>query len=64
MLAVITDSLQVLQSQIALLDREIASRAKTDPVAKRLMTIPGVGPVIATALVALPVPHRTGRRLS
>src|SRR6202008_4277573 len=52
-LAVIAESLQALQSRIALLDREIASRAKADPVAKRLMTIPGVGPVIATALVAL-----------
>jgi transposase len=52
-LAVIAESLQALQSQIAVLDREIASRAKADPVAKRLMTIPGVGPVTATALVAL-----------
>ena len=46
-LAVIAESLQALQAQIALLDREIASRAKADPVAKRLMTVPGVGPVIA-----------------
>ena len=52
-LAVIAESLQALQSQIVFLDREIASRAKADPVAKRLMTIPGVGPVTATALVAL-----------
>ena len=53
MLAVIAESLQAMQVQIALLDREIASRAKADPVAKRLMTILGVGPVIATALAAL-----------
>lgn len=53
MLAVIAESLQAMQAQIALLDREIASRAKADPVAKRLMTIRGVDPVIATALVAL-----------
>ena len=52
-LVIIADSLRVLQSQIALLDREIAARAKADPVAQRLMTVPGVGPVIATALVAL-----------
>ncbi|MCZ3174256.1 IS110 family transposase, partial [Acinetobacter baumannii] len=52
-LTVIAQGLQALQEQIALLDREIASRAKADPVAKRLMTVPGVGPVTATALVAL-----------
>lgn len=53
MLAVIADSLQAIQARILLLDREIAIRAKADSVAKRLMTIPGIGPVVATALVAL-----------
>jgi transposase len=61
-LAVITESLQALQSQIAVLDREIAARAKADPVAKRLMTIPGVGPVVATALVALAPAASTFKR--
>lgn len=61
-LAVIAQGLEALQAQIALLDREIASRAKADPVAKRLMTIPGVGPVIATALVALAPDATTFRR--
>ena len=61
-LVIIADSLRVLQSQIALLDREIAARAKADPVAQRLMTVPGVGPVIATALVALAPAANTFRR--
>ncbi|TCM04779.1 IS110 family transposase [Sphingomonas sp. PP-CC-3G-468] len=61
-LTVIAESLQAMQAQIAVLDREIASRAKADPVAKRLMTIPGVGPVIATALVALAPAASTFRR--
>ena len=39
-LVVIADSLKALQSQIAVLDREIAARAKADPVAQRLMTVP------------------------
>jgi transposase len=63
-LTVIAESLQALQSQIAVLDCEIAARAKADRVAKRLMTIPGVGPVVATALVALApaaTPFRRGR---
>lgn len=46
-------ALETLQAQIAVLDREIASRAKADPVAKWPMTIPRIGPVIATVLVAL-----------
>jgi transposase len=56
--------LQTLHSNIAELDRKIAARSKADPVAKRLMTIPGIGPVVATALVALaPAAHsfRRGR---
>lgn len=61
-LTVIAQGLEALQAQIAVLDREIASRAKADPVAKRLMTIPGVGPVIATALVALAPDATTFRR--
>lgn len=40
----------------------ISEPAKADPVAKRLMTIPGVGPVVATALAALAPPASTFRR--
>jgi transposase len=61
-LAIIAESLQALQSQIVRLDREIAARAKADPVAKRLMTIPGVGPVVATAMVALAPAASTFKR--
>jgi transposase len=61
-LMVIVQGLEALQQQIAVLDREIVSRAKADPMAKRLMTIPGVGPVIATALVALAPAASTFRR--
>ena len=61
-LAVVAESLQAVQSKISVLDREIAARAKADPVAKRLMTIPGIGPVVATALVALAPAASTFRR--
>ncbi|MGZ3369648.1 MAG: IS110 family RNA-guided transposase [Caulobacteraceae bacterium] len=61
-LALIAESLQSLQAKIAVLDREIAARAKANPTARRLMTIPGVGPVVATALVALAPPPSTFRR--
>jgi transposase len=53
-----------LEAPIRELDAEINRRSKADPVAQRLMTIPGVGPITATAITALvPAPgsFRTGR---
>jgi transposase len=61
-LTVIAESLQAVQAKVAVLDREIAARAKANPVAKRLMTIQGIGPVVATALVAIAPPASTFRR--
>lgn len=43
------------------LDREIAKRAREDADARRLMTIPGIGPITATALLALAPPAETFR---
>ena len=40
-----------LEAEIGKLDAEISRRAKGDDVARRLMTIPGIGPLIATAIV-------------
>ena len=48
--------LHALHEEITALDAEIAARAKRDGAAKRLMTVPGIGPVIATALEALAPP--------
>ena len=45
-----------LSAKIAELDKEIAERARKDETARRLATIPGVGPVIATALEAMAPP--------
>jgi transposase len=44
--------LKVLDGRMEELDGEIALIAQADPVAKRLQQLRGVGPVIATALVA------------
>ncbi len=63
-LTVLIGTFRALQTQITQLDAEIARRAKADPVARRLMTIPGIGPIAATAITALvPAPEgfRTGR---
>jgi transposase len=66
-LQALVDVLPKLDEQIAGLDREIARRAKEDATARRLTTIPGVGPITATALVALAPPaeaFRCGRDFS
>jgi transposase len=63
-LAVLVATFRALDAQVEELDAEIARRAKADPVARRLMTIPGVGPMGATAILALvPAPEgfRAGR---
>ena len=43
---------QALDARVNELDREITVIAQNDPVAKRLQQLRGVGPIIATALVA------------
>lgn len=44
------------------LDKAVKRKAKADPVARRLMTIPGVGPVNALSFIALiDDPNRFGR---
>ncbi len=44
--------MRALDQRVMELDREIAQIAATDPVAKRLQQLRGVGPMIATAMVA------------
>jgi transposase len=61
-LASLVCALERLEVEIRRLEAEITRRAKDDEVARRLMTIPGVGPLIATALVALAPPPQTFRR--
>jgi transposase len=63
-LQVLIKTFEALGKQIDDLDAEIGRRAKDGPVARRLMTIPGIGPIAATAIAALvPAPEgfRAGR---
>jgi transposase len=46
------NDLKTLDRRVAELDREIDLIAQSDPVAKRLQQLRGVGPMVATALVA------------
>src|ERR1700712_5264862 len=58
-LAVLVEELRSLDERIAVLDREIARHATENAVARRLMTIPGIGAVTAAALTALAPPAET-----
>jgi transposase len=60
-LKVLITTLTALEENIAVLDLEISRRSKEDAVARRLMTIPGVGPITATAIAALAPPVETFR---
>jgi transposase len=63
-LEMLVEALADLDRRVAALDAEVARRAKTDATARRLMTIPGVGPVTAVAVTAIapePQAFRCGR---
>jgi transposase len=63
-LQALVEVLRGLERQIAGLDVEIGRRAKEDATARRLMSIPGVGPITAVAVTAIaPAPEafRCGR---
>jgi len=51
-----------LEAEIAKLDAEITRCAKENDVARRLMTVPGIGPLIATAIAVLAPPPETFRK--
>ena len=53
------DLLAGLDRKIADLDKEIVRRAREDEVSRRLMTVPGIGPISATAIAALAPPAET-----
>ena len=61
-LKVLVGALTHLAADIGTLDAEIARRAKENEVARRLMTVPGIGPLIATAIAVLAPPPDTFRK--
>lgn len=62
MIRIMVDVLRELAARISDLDKEIARRARQDEAARRLMTIPGIGPIAATAIIALAPPVETFRK--
>ena len=61
-LKVLVMTLANLDAEVGKLNAEIARRAKENDVARRLMTVPGIGPLIATAIAALAPPPETFRK--
>jgi transposase len=59
MFRLMLDLLAELNGKVADLDQEIARRAREDEVSRRLMTVPGIGPISATAIAALAPPAET-----
>lgn len=53
MLRVLVAALTQLETEFCKLDAVIARRAKENDVARRLMTVPGAGPLIATAIAVM-----------
>lgn len=49
----VLQTIEGLNDQLDALDQELLAVAKQDPVCQRLMTVPGVGPVIAVRFVAV-----------
>ena len=61
-LKVLVMTLANLDAEVGKLNAEIARRAKENDVARRLMTVPGIGPLIATAIATLAPPPETFRK--
>jgi len=61
-LLITVETLEGLHARIRVLDRQIEAKSRHSPLARRLMTIPGVGPILATAMVALAPAPSTFRR--
>jgi transposase len=66
-LQMLAGQLRLVNQQILDTDRRIRTSARATEVGRRLMTIPGVGPLLASALVATvadPRAFKTGRNLA
>ena len=66
-LRMLADQFSMVKAHILELDRAIVADVRRNESAKRLMTIPGVGPLLASAMVAAvpdPAMFRSGRNLA
>lgn len=67
MVIALLEEFWALDKKIAKLDKQLESFGEAHPICKRLQTIPGVGPIIATAIVAAspaPTAFKNGRQFA
>ena len=66
-LQVLAVQIEQLEAAIAALEKQLMGWHKSNPVSQRLATIPGIGPIIATAIAAMvaePSGFRSGREFA
>jgi transposase len=66
-LAVLAVQIEQLEAAIVTLEKQLMAWHKSNPVSQRLATIPGIGPIIATAIAAMvaePSGFRSGREFA
>lgn len=66
-LAVLATQIEQLETAVAALEKQLMAWHKSNAVSQRLATIPGIGPIIATAIaatVAEPTGFRSGREFA
>jgi transposase len=66
-LRVLAEQVEQLQAAVAAMEKQLMAWHKSNPVSQRLATIPGIGPIIATAIAATVVEasgFRSGREFS
>ena len=66
-LAVLAEQIEQLETAVAALEKQLLAWHKSNSVSQRLATIPGIGPIIATAIAATvvePSAFRSGREFA
>ena len=66
-LQVLATQIEQIETAVAALEKQLLAWHKSNPVSQRLATIPGIGPIIATAIAATvvdPIAFRSGREFA
>jgi len=66
-LQVLATQIEQLETAVAAVEKQLMAWHKSNPVSQRLATIPGIGPIIATAIAATvvePTAFRSGREFA
>ena len=62
-LQVLAGQIEQIETAVAALERQLLAWHKSDPVSQRLASIPGIGPIIATAIATTVADPKVGPRV-